>query len=489
MALTKIKSTGIDTSNLNLTVSSITANGSLGSAGQVLSTNGTAVYWDTAAGGGVSAGGSDTQIQFNDGGSSLNATAGFTFDKVTNTVAIGNTLTVGISLVSNSIGFTVAGFANVSGAVNASSLVVGSSFIANTTGAYHTGVVNASSVTANTMGVTSAITVSSSVVANSTGITVDGFANVSGSINSASFSVGSNFAANATYVGITSPLTANGGTGTSGQLLTSNGTTGSPYWSTISLTPGATYVQNTDSRTLSGNLIISGTYFNPASNTTLLGNATSRWAINANTGNFSGDVVVTGNLTVSGTTTTVNTVNLSVDDNMIYLNANSDVANPDLGFAGNYNDGTYHHAGFFRDASDGYWKVFDNYAPEPDASAFIDTSNTTFRIANLQANGILASVLDAYTSVNSAVLSVGSSFIANATGVYHTGIVNAATLSVGSNFIANATQLTVTKPFSANGGTGTSGQVLTSNGSTGSPYWSTVSSSTATIDPFMLMGA
>lgn len=54
--------------------------------------------------------------------------------------------------------------------------------------------------------------------------------------------------------------------------------------------PAANYVQNTDSRTLSGNLVISGTYFNPNSNTVLLGNATQRWVISANTGNFSDNV-------------------------------------------------------------------------------------------------------------------------------------------------------------------------------------------------------
>jgi hypothetical protein len=61
-------------------------------------------------------------------------------------------------------------------------------------------------------------------------------------------------------------------------------------------------------------------------------------------------------------------------------------SNPDLGFAAGYNDGTYHHAGLFRDATDGTWKFYYNYDPEPDASPFIDTSNASFRIANVTAN-------------------------------------------------------------------------------------------------------
>lgn len=38
--------------NLDLTQSGIYANSSLGAAGQVLTTNGTTVYWDTPSGGG-----------------------------------------------------------------------------------------------------------------------------------------------------------------------------------------------------------------------------------------------------------------------------------------------------------------------------------------------------------------------------------------------------------------------------------------------------
>jgi hypothetical protein len=103
-------------------------------------------------------------------------------------------------------------------------------------------------------------------------------------------------------------------------------------------------------------------------------------------GTISGNMVITGNLTVSGNVFNVDATNLSVEDNMIYLNANNTVLNPDLGFAANYNDGAYHHTGMFRDATDGTWKFFYNYDPEPDASPYIDTGHATFRIANLTAN-------------------------------------------------------------------------------------------------------
>ena len=98
-----------------------------------------------------------------------------------------------------------------------------------------------------------------------------------------------------------------------------------------------------------------------------------------------GALVVTGDLTVNGTTTTIDTANLAVEDNMIYLNSGSSVTNPDLGFAGNYNDGSYAHAGFFRDATDGRWKAFDGYTPEPDASPEINTSHASFSLGDIQA--------------------------------------------------------------------------------------------------------
>ena len=96
-------------------------------------------------------------------------------------------------------------------------------------------------------------------------------------------------------------------------------------------------------------------------------------------------VTITDNLTVYGNVTTVNSNNLIISDNMIYLNSNTAYSNPDIGFTFNYNDGAYHHGGFFRDASDGIFKVFDNYDPEPDANIFIDTANASFRLANIQA--------------------------------------------------------------------------------------------------------
>ena len=89
-------------------------------------------------------------------------------------------------------------------------------------------------------------------------------------------------------------------------------------------------------------------------------------------------------------------------------------SNPDLGFAAAYNDGTYQHTGFFRDATDGRYKVFDSYLPEPDTSSFIDTSNASFKIADFQANTLYANAIYANGSLGTS----GQGLVSNGSAVF-----------------------------------------------------------------------
>lgn len=74
--------------------------------------------------------------------------------------------------------------------------------------------------------------------------------------------------------------------------------------------------------------------------------------------------------------------------------------NPDLGWAaGRYADNTYAHAGVFRDATDGVFKFFDGYVPEPDESVFIDTAHNTFALADVAVADLTAANLIATTGV------------------------------------------------------------------------------------------
>jgi hypothetical protein len=87
------------------------------------------------------------------------------------------------------------------------------------------------------------------------------------------------------------------------------------------------------------------------------------------------DLDVTGTLTVSGNTTTVNSTTVSIEDPMIYLGENNQSAILDLGFVAAYNDGTYQHTGLVRDASDGIWKLFSGVVSEPTTT--VDFSSST----------------------------------------------------------------------------------------------------------------
>jgi hypothetical protein len=77
------------------------------------------------------------------------------------------------------------------------------------------------------------------------------------------------------------------------------------------------------------------------------------------------DVNITGNLTVSGTSTTVNSTNVSYDDPMIYIGDGNQSNVLDVGVVGAFNNGTYQHTGLVRDASDGIWKLFSGVVTEP----------------------------------------------------------------------------------------------------------------------------
>ena len=372
-----------------------------------------------------------------------------------NTTATGNVTVTGFANVSTTLAAgntTITGFANVSSNINAVSFNVGATQFANTTGVYATfmnsktegnlNVNNATTAYSKTEGnlnvnnATTAYSKAESALNVNSALTANNSTNLNGQAasfytNATNINTGTlpyaqipanviNTTAEFTRTGITtfsanivlgsSGLSANGGFGTAGQVLHSNGT--ATYWAaddnsggtvtsvatgngmtggTITTTgtvsilantgvvanatgvfvnsayiatiaannasflgtvAAASYVQNTDSRTLSGNLVISGTSFTPSSNTVLLGNSTQRWVLSANTGSFSG--------AVSGITT-------------------------------------------------------------------LAAGNTT-----------VTGFVNATSSVNAASLTVGTSTIANTTGVY-TGIVNAATHSVGTAFTANAT--------------------------------------------------
>lgn len=89
--------------------------------------------------------------------------------------------------------------------------------------------------------------------------------------------------------------------------------------------------------------------------------------------------------TITGATSTTFTV--AGSEQGTYVSGGSasakTVTNPDLGFVGAYNDGTAKHAGVFRDATDGEFKFFDSYTPDP--AGTINTAHASFSLAKVTA--------------------------------------------------------------------------------------------------------
>jgi hypothetical protein len=122
---------------------------------------------------------------------------------------------------------------------------------------------------------------------------------------------------------------------------------------------------------------------------------------------FTGDVtvetnlIVDGNFTVTGTTTTVETADLVVTDPMIYMGEGNTANLSDLGFVASFNDGTYQHAGLVRDSSASTWKLFKGVTDEP-------TTTVNFAQGSLDALAVGALAATTVTPSSGVVFSDGT---------------------------------------------------------------------------------
>ncbi len=98
------------------------------------------------------------------------------------------------------------------------------------------------------------------------------------------------------------------------------------------------------------------------------------------------DVTIAGNLTINGTTTTVNSVTVTVDDNLIKLADNNTANSLDTGvFAKYVESSTDKFAGLFRDASDSNkFKLFVGLEVEPTTT--VATGDASYVRGTLEAN-------------------------------------------------------------------------------------------------------
>ena len=110
--------------------------------------------------------------------------------------------------------------------------------------------------------------------------------------------------------------------------------------------------------------------------------------------NVTFQTIQANNLTVSGTQTIVNTQTLNVVDPMIKMADENITDISDIGFFGQYGDGTTtRHTGLFRDASDKEYYLFSQLVDSP--TSFVNRNGVDFELSTLNVGTIKASnILD-----------------------------------------------------------------------------------------------
>ena len=166
------------------------------------------------------------------------------------------------------------------------------------------------------------------------------------------------------------------------------------------------------------------------------------------------NVTIAGDLTVNGSTTTVNTATLSVEDPLIKLaNNNSGADSVDIGFYGLYDTSGSQdlYAGLFRDANDsGKFKLFKDLQAEPTTT--VNVSGTGYAVGTLVANlegnvtGNVTGSADTLTTARAIALSgdvVGTANFDGSAGITISTTIQANSVALGTdttgNYVADIT--------------------------------------------------
>jgi len=104
-------------------------------------------------------------------------------------------------------------------------------------------------------------------------------------------------------------------------------------------------------------------------------------------GTITGSLIVAGNLTIQGNTTSVDVETLRVSDPILLLANTNETDFLDIGFTAHYGDGiTQRHTGLVRHAETEEYYLFDNYESHFLDNNVINIANSDFRIAKIHAN-------------------------------------------------------------------------------------------------------
>ena len=116
--------------------------------------------------------------------------------------------------------------------------------------------------------------------------------------------------------------------------------------------------------------------------------STANTKLNSTGGTISGDLIISGNLTITGNTVTHSADDFIVNDPIVLL-ANNNPGNAlDIGFVAHYEDGSANtkHTGLVRDVSAGVWYLFEDYIPHIQENNILNVSDASFRVSTLTAN-------------------------------------------------------------------------------------------------------
>ena len=102
-------------------------------------------------------------------------------------------------------------------------------------------------------------------------------------------------------------------------------------------------------------------------------------------GTISGDLAITGNLVISGNTITQDVETIRTEDSLLLLAANNVADAIDIGFAGQYNDGSTKYTGLVKQAGGNYF-LFQNLPNNPTTNTLAVGSATAGNTATLRAN-------------------------------------------------------------------------------------------------------